>query len=299
MARWRSAPRRRSGPARRRSTVPASRSPACSRRRRRARPRRSPATPRCRSPPPPSARSRARRPPTATAPAARGRRCDVRRPSRGARATRRGTGASGSAAAGCASSMRRRAAGRHGRHPSRCLGCSRPDPRGWWGRPDARRRRAGRPPRPRGSPPVAGAPPGRRSRASCGSRSIRRCRDDFRVSARRRLDDPEIWGGAGDGRRGHRDRGRALGRSDSMATCADVPVRRATRRRGGISDGREVPDHLRHDVRRQRGAAGRLRRRRRASPRGARQGLSGRRQRRGALDATRTTTSPHRSTRTS
>ena len=60
------------------------------------------------------------------------------------------------------SRRRRRAPARFAPHPRRCLGCSRRDPRAWWERPDARRRRADRPPHPRGSPPVAAAPRGRR-----------------------------------------------------------------------------------------------------------------------------------------
>ena len=56
--------------------------------------------------------------------------------------------------------------GRRGRHPTPFPGCSARTPRGWRERPGARPRRADRPPSHRGSPPDAGAPSGRRSRAS-------------------------------------------------------------------------------------------------------------------------------------
>ena len=154
----------RARPARRSRRVPASRSRACSRTRAAA----SSSSGIARSSTPEHRRDlrlvleprRARR---ARAPPARGRRSAVRR--RGRRASAGSAGTAGVRMRGrfTRHARRRRAPERRPGGVHDGASAARDEiPRAWWGRPDARRRRAGRPPHPRGSPPVAAAPRGRR-----------------------------------------------------------------------------------------------------------------------------------------
>ena len=146
------------------------------------------------------------------------------------------------------------------------------------------RRRADRLPHPRGSLPVAGAPSGHRSRASSGSRSIRPPTCDFRLST----DELPVTSRLGADRgpwlsygRHHQRVLRASSERGDAPMAEKFRVTYATM----SADNEELQTQVRRG--------------RRADEGRARQGVPVHRQRRGALDATRSTRSRRRSTATS